>query len=85
MRRDRKSRLITICMLAAALVMIGLALTGTLQMRVSHSPKLVSSRLIAPSELAEASVGRNAAAAGEEASAPEPAHSLASVHQLPLR
>jgi hypothetical protein len=38
MRSDPKSRLITICMLAAAVVMIGLALTGTLQMRVSHSP-----------------------------------------------
>jgi hypothetical protein len=38
MQSDRKSRLITICMLASALVMIGLALTGTLQMRVSHSP-----------------------------------------------
>jgi len=31
-------------------------------------------------------VGRNAAAAsGEEASAPEPAHLFANVHQLPLR
>src|SRR5262249_40010877 len=38
MQSDRKSRLITICMLASALVMIGLALTGTLQIRVSHSP-----------------------------------------------
>jgi len=36
MQRDRKSRLITICMLAGA--MIGLVLTGTLQIRVSHSP-----------------------------------------------
>jgi len=35
---DRKSRLITICMLAGAVAMIGLALTGTLQMRVSHPP-----------------------------------------------
>src|SRR5262249_35686569 len=35
---DRKSRLITICMLVGAVVMIGLALTGTLQMRVSRSP-----------------------------------------------
>ena len=38
MRSDRKSRLITICMLASAIVMIGLALTGTLQMKVSRSP-----------------------------------------------
>ena len=38
MQSDRKSRLITICMLAGAVVMIGLALTGTLQMRVSRSP-----------------------------------------------
>jgi hypothetical protein len=38
MQSDRKSRLITICMLASALVMIGLALTGTLQLRVSHAP-----------------------------------------------
>jgi len=44
MQSDRKSRLITICMLASALVMIE-ALTGTLQMRVSHSPKLVSSQI----------------------------------------
>jgi hypothetical protein len=35
---DRKSRLITICMLVGAVVMIGLALTGTLQMRVPRSP-----------------------------------------------
>jgi|SRR6516225_776289 len=35
---DRKSRLITICMLVGAVVMIGLVLTGTLQMRVSRSP-----------------------------------------------
>ena len=38
LQSDRKSRLITICMLVSAIVMIGLALTGTLQMRVSHSP-----------------------------------------------
>jgi hypothetical protein len=38
MQSDRKSRLITICMLAGAVVMIGLVLTGTLQIRVSHSP-----------------------------------------------
>jgi len=37
MQSDRKSRLIAICMLAGAVVMIGLALTGTLQMRVSRS------------------------------------------------
>jgi hypothetical protein len=30
--RDRKSQLITICMLIGALAMIGLALSGTLQM-----------------------------------------------------
>jgi hypothetical protein len=48
MQSDRKSRLITICMLASALVMIGLALTGNLQMRVSHSPKLVSSQIDRP-------------------------------------
>jgi hypothetical protein len=35
---DRKSRLISICMLVGAVVMIGLALTGTLQMRVPHPP-----------------------------------------------
>jgi hypothetical protein len=35
---ERKSRLITICMLAGAVVMIGLVLTGTLQMKVSRSP-----------------------------------------------
>jgi hypothetical protein len=29
MRSDRKGRLITICVLAGAVVMIGLALTGT--------------------------------------------------------
>jgi hypothetical protein len=38
MQSDRKSRLIAICMLAGAVVMIGLALTGTLQMSVSRSP-----------------------------------------------
>jgi hypothetical protein len=36
--RDSKSQLITICMLIGALAIIGLALTGTLQMRVSRSP-----------------------------------------------
>jgi len=44
MQSDRKSRLITICMLAGAVVMIGLVLTGTLQMRVSHSPVAVLAR-----------------------------------------
>ena len=38
MQSDRKSRLITICMLAGAVVMIGLVLAGTLQIRASHSP-----------------------------------------------
>jgi hypothetical protein len=37
MQSDRKSQFIAICMLVSAVVMIGLALTGTLQMRVSHS------------------------------------------------
>jgi hypothetical protein len=32
MRSDRKGRLITICMLIGALTMVGLALSGTLQM-----------------------------------------------------
>jgi hypothetical protein len=41
---DPKSRLIAICMLAGAVVMIGLALAGTLQMRVSHSPVAVLAR-----------------------------------------
>ena len=41
---ERKDRLITICMLVAAFAMIGLALTGTLQMRVSHSPVAVVTR-----------------------------------------
>jgi hypothetical protein len=41
---DRKSQLITICMLIGALAMIGLALTGALQMRVSHSPVAVLAR-----------------------------------------
>jgi hypothetical protein len=44
MRSDRKGRLITICVLAGAVVMIGLALTGTLQMRVSRSPVAVLTR-----------------------------------------
>jgi hypothetical protein len=44
MQSDRKSRLITICTLAGAIVMIGLVLTGTLQMRVSHSPVAVVAR-----------------------------------------
>jgi hypothetical protein len=35
---DLKGRLITICMLVGALAMIGLVLTGTLQMRVFRSP-----------------------------------------------
>lgn len=38
MQSDRNSRLIAIFMLAGAVAMIGLALTGTLQMRVSRSP-----------------------------------------------
>ena len=38
MQSDHKSQLITICMLIGALATIGLALTGTLQMRVSRSP-----------------------------------------------
>jgi hypothetical protein len=41
MRSDPKSRLITICRLAGAIVMIGLVLAGTLQMRGSHSPVAV--------------------------------------------
>ena len=41
---DRKSQLITICMLIGALAMIGLALTGALQIRVSHSPVAVLAR-----------------------------------------
>ena len=41
---DRKSQLTTICMLIGALAMIGLALTGALQMRVSHSPVAVLAR-----------------------------------------
>jgi hypothetical protein len=35
---DRKSQFIPICMFIGAVTMIGLALTGTLQMRVAHSP-----------------------------------------------
>jgi len=35
---DRKSQFIAICMFIGAVAMIGLALTGTLQMRVTHSP-----------------------------------------------
>jgi hypothetical protein len=35
---DRKSQFIAICMFIGAVAMIGLALTGTLQMRVAHSP-----------------------------------------------
>jgi hypothetical protein len=34
----RKSQFIAICMFIGAVTMIGLALTGTLQMRVAHSP-----------------------------------------------
>jgi hypothetical protein len=41
---DRNSQLITICMLIGALAIIGLALTGTLQMRVSQSPVAVLTR-----------------------------------------
>jgi hypothetical protein len=35
---DRKSRFIAICMFIGAATMIGLALTGALQMRVAYSP-----------------------------------------------
>ena len=48
MQSYRKNRLITICMLASALVMIGLALTGTLQMRVSQSPITALSQIDRP-------------------------------------
>ena len=48
MRSNRKSRLITICMLVSAIVMIGLALTGTLQMRVSQSPITALSQIDRP-------------------------------------
>jgi hypothetical protein len=41
---DRKSQLITICMLIDALAMIGLALTGTFQMRASHTPVTILTR-----------------------------------------
>ena len=41
---DRNSQLITICMLIGALAMIGLALTGTLQMKVVRSPVAVVAR-----------------------------------------
>jgi hypothetical protein len=41
---DRKSQLITICMLIGALAMIGLALTGTFQMRASHTPVTILTR-----------------------------------------
>jgi hypothetical protein len=41
---EPKDRLITICMLIGAFAMIGLALTGTLQMRVSRSPVVVVTR-----------------------------------------
>jgi len=34
---DRKSQFIAICMFIGAVTMIGLALTGTLRMRVVHS------------------------------------------------
>ena len=44
MQSDRKGRLITICMLAGAIVMIGLVLAGTLQMRVSHAQVAVVAR-----------------------------------------
>src|SRR5215831_10814095 len=35
---DRKGQFIAICMFIGAVTMIGLALTGALQMRVAHSP-----------------------------------------------
>jgi hypothetical protein len=35
---DRKGRFIATCMFIGAVTMIGLALTGALQMRVVHSP-----------------------------------------------
>jgi hypothetical protein len=35
---DRKSEFIAICMFIGAVTMIGLALTGALQMRAAHSP-----------------------------------------------
>jgi hypothetical protein len=35
---DRKSQFIAICMFIGAVTMIGLALTGALQMRAAHSP-----------------------------------------------
>jgi hypothetical protein len=35
---DRKSQFIEICTFIGAVTMIGLALTGSLQMRVAHSP-----------------------------------------------
>ena len=38
MQSDRKSQFIAICMLIGAVAMIGLALAGTLQMKVSHLP-----------------------------------------------
>jgi hypothetical protein len=41
---DRKSQLITMLALIGALAVIGLALTGTLQMRVSRLPVAVLPR-----------------------------------------
>ena len=41
---ERNSQLITILMLIGAIAMIGLVLTGTLQMRVSQSPVAVLTR-----------------------------------------
>ena len=41
---DRNGQLITICMLIGALAIIGLVLTGTLQMRVSQPPVAVLTR-----------------------------------------
>jgi hypothetical protein len=35
---DRKSQFIAICMFIGAVIMISLALTGALEMRVAHSP-----------------------------------------------
>ena len=35
---DRKSQFIATCMFIGAVTMIGLALSGALQMRVAHSP-----------------------------------------------
>jgi hypothetical protein len=45
---DRKSQFIAICMFIGAVTMIGLALTGALQMRVAHSPVVLIERLTRP-------------------------------------